>query len=112
MLRRASASHEITLTEEQAATLKSIIANDQMLKALVQTQKGLDALNRLLGLVVRGPVKLAVQWNQTAISEWRKINSKAVAINHAAACRDIQFLLIDNSPNQEFFRELSLARDC
>lgn len=103
---------EITLTQDEAGTLQLILKKDKLMDELVKSQQGLEALGRLLGMTITGPVKLAVQWNQVAIAGWRKANANLVKVEKAAVCKDIALQIAGGTPNESFFQQLSQARGC
>jgi hypothetical protein len=63
----SSGADEVTLTQDEADTVKLILRKDKMMEQMVKSQKGMEALARIMNMTITGPVKLAVQWNQAAI---------------------------------------------
>ncbi len=103
---------EVTLTKDEADTVKLIMTKDKMMQGLAKGSLGLDALNRLLTLKVTGPVKLALEWNQAAFTGWRKANAALVPIEKTAVCHDIELQIAGGTPNERFFEQLAQARGC
>jgi hypothetical protein len=73
--------------------------------------KGLEALSRILSMGVQGPAKLVLQWNQSQLKAWRKLNKSTVEIGRSVVCKDIA-LAGATADNPQFFQELSEARGC
>ena len=103
---------EVTLTQDEADTLQLILKKDKLMNDLIKSQVGLEALGRVLGMTISGPVKLAVQWNQAAIAGWRKANAALVKVEKQAVCDDIALQIAGQTPNESFFEQLSKARGC
>jgi hypothetical protein len=106
------AAEEVTLTQEEADTLQLILKKDRLMKEMIKSQAGIEALGRVLGMTVTGPVQLAVQWNQAAIAGWRRANTALVQIEKQAVCNDIGLQIAGSTPNERFFEQLSKARGC
>ena len=109
---RVALADDVTLSKEEATVVKSILVRDQLLREMSGSQEGLSDLNKLLKMVVTGPVKIAIIWNQVAIDAWRKVNSKLVIIGKQTTCDEIALQLVDLSPSHDFFQQLSKARGC
>src|SRR6516162_7844088 len=103
------AAEEVTLTQEEADTLQLILKKDRLMKEMIKSQAGIEALGRVLGMTVTGPVQLAVQWNQAAIAGWRRANTALVQIEKQAVCNDIGLQIAGSTPNERFFEQLSKA---
>jgi len=103
---------ELTFTKEEAETLKEILSQDKMLKALTAEQKGLQKLNNLASLVIAGPVTLALDWNVVPLSAWGKANPGLISIGKGTVCTLIADQINDQSPNVAFFTALEKIRGC
>jgi DNA repair exonuclease SbcCD ATPase subunit len=103
----------VTLTEEEASALSSILMKDELLRDMANFNLGMDWINKFLKLVVKGPLKLAVKWNQALIDGWRSTNMAMVNIAKTKNCEAIDFVLIDeHTVNKAFFENLYEARGC
>lgn len=103
---------EIILSADEAATLRYILSNDEMLRGLGNAGLGMAWINKMLSFATPGPVKLVLKWNQALIEGWRKQNEALVNIAKAKNCEAIDFVLIDITENREFFESLYESRGC
>jgi hypothetical protein len=104
-------AQDYTLSPEDIAFLNQIDKSDRFFSELGREADGMAALNRVLGVVASGPVKISIAWNKGTIEGWKKANAKLVELNQQLICLDIQAHLIDTE-NTEFFEQLSFARGC
>ena len=104
---------DIELSESDAKIAQAILRKDKLLTAMADDRKlnGLEDLARLLRMVVQGPVKLAIQWNQAQLDGWRRANAGVVKIGEMAICKDIQLASV-TADNEEFFENMYKARGC
>jgi hypothetical protein len=104
-------AQEYTLSPEDVAFLNQIDKSGRFFSELGRGADGMAALNKVLGLVATGPVKISIAWNKGTIEGWKKANAKLVELNQQLVCLDIQGHLIDTE-NTEFFEQLSFASGC
>jgi hypothetical protein len=103
---------DVTLTQDEASTVQMILKKDKMITKLVASQKSLDWLAKFLRITVTGPVKLAVQWDQSTLEGWRHANTVLVALEKQATCDDIDLQIAGGTQNEDFFDQLKKARGC
>lgn len=108
-------AEDVTLSEDDAKSLQAIVNKDKYLQNLGKQDgelKGLGFLNKIAGMTISGPVKIAVKWNQQLIEGWRSANKKLVDIGKAVICNDIQLASVNSDGNSQFFDEMYEARGC
>jgi hypothetical protein len=105
------------LTKDDVEFLKRISAKDQLIKALPDGVKGLEALNKVFGAIATGtPIRIAVEWNKGTIAAWRTANQRLEKIGKATICKEIDLYIVENDDNpkfnKDFFERLYEARGC
>jgi len=108
----ATTEVDINLSSDETMLLKRIYNNDSFIRGLTKSQKALAVLNSALASVSPGPIKLALQWNDTALKGWAVANKNLDKIQQIASCSDLQIPIIDGSPNSTFFEKLRSLRGC
>lgn len=103
---------EYPLTADETAALKRIVTADEYLQDMSNAALGLSALNTVLGFVVPGPTKIAIKWNSYALGAWKKLNEGLAVVAKSETCKDLDLLIIEDSPAKELFERLSIARGC
>jgi hypothetical protein len=111
-----SGSSTVTLTEDDAKALQKIMSKDKLLQAMASDKgpAGLQYLSKIGSMVIKGPLKLELQWDEALFDGWRKANAAIVKIGSAQICDDIRLASVsaDNPDDSEFFDELAKARGC
>jgi hypothetical protein len=99
------------LSESDVSFLKDLAKRDEFVRQLADSSVAAEVLGIVIKQFAVGPVKLAVQWDLTAIDGWQKANSALAGFNKYSTCE----LILDHymSTNAlQYFDNLAKARGC
>ena len=108
-------SQEVTFSKDEAMVLKAILEREELLRKMSASVDGLEAINSLLSITIRGPVKIFFKWNKVLIKTWKKANERLYAIASSETCKDINLMYVDASPgsaNFVFWSNLRATMGC
>jgi hypothetical protein len=111
----ADLSQEVEFSVEEARVLKGIVQREAILRDLAASVVGLEALNTVASMVIRGPVKVAFEWNKGLIEGWKKANGHIGKIARSETCKDINLMWVDatsSSENYRFWSNLKEVQGC
>jgi len=108
-------SQQVELSAEEAQVLQQIILRESVLRELTAAVTGLEAVNEIADLVLKGPVELAIVWNKALIAGWKAANSNLANIARLRTCEQIALMEVEadaGSPNSMFWSNLRITSGC
>jgi hypothetical protein len=102
---------EFNLSKDDVAFLQQIARQDDFVRNLIESDRGLAPLRETLAIIPAAPTKVVMDWNQSMIRGWRRTNTALDARNKAKICDSITEFT-SNTKNATFFFQLYEARGC
>lgn len=105
------ADEDYTLDEDDVAFLQKLASQDEFIRQLAASAIAAEILGRIIHAVVKGPVKLAVQWNLGLIEGWKRANVALGTINKRQTCDAITEQMLSTKALR-YFDTLYKVRGC
>jgi hypothetical protein len=106
-----ASAEEYNLSKDDVAFLQQIARQDEFVRSLIESDRGVGALREILAIIPAAPAKLVLQWNQALIRGWRRANNVLDARNKGKIC-DAITEFTSKTKNAPFFFQLYEARGC